>query len=113
MNFNPEEPYGRVFGNVSDPQLDGARFIQGVYFYNAHRKCLNPNVQPKPETDDVTRANDNYNKKLADAADKAMVALQNAKDRLDLEGSTASKTAHTKAKNAYQRAQDKLEAAVG
>lgn len=104
MNFDPQKPFGKVFG------LPGVVYTQGIYKYDARRKCVNPEAGEdiKP-VDTVTDATAELRKKAAKTADKALLKLQAAKDALAANETPAAKSAYTKAVNAYNKAQEKLD----
>ena len=108
MKFDPEKPFGTVHGIMRESR--NARYSQGPYLYDAHRRCLNPNIQPKEEkADPVGDATDELKKDLSAKADAALVKLQRAKDAKAAEATPSTKRAYTVALNAFNALQEKLE----
>ena len=108
MKFDPTKAYGTIWGTMS--AYPAARYSQGPFLYDAHRKCLNADkVVPQKTTDTVADATAVLKKQAAVDADKALVTLDRAKVLLEQEATPAAKTRHTKALKAYEKAQRKLE----
>ncbi|MCP4145395.1 MAG: hypothetical protein GY752_08945, partial [bacterium] len=106
MNFDPQKPFGRIFGK--NKKFPSARFNQGGLLYDAHRKCLNPDdaKQSKDPTanDAIAEATDVLREKASKVADAALKKLEKAKAALESKGTPASKAAYTKALKAYDQA---------
>lgn len=106
IKFDPTKPYGQIWGlSVLYP---GAKYQQGPYIFDAHRKCLNSDIKVEVPTE-VQSATADLKKKLGKEADAALVKLQVAAAKHEEESSPQSKGAYTKAYNAYQTSQAKLD----
>jgi hypothetical protein len=108
MNFDPQKPFGECFG--ANKAYPGAKYTQGIYIYDSHRKCMNASTSaPEKVKSTVADATDKLREKAAAAATNAMKRLQVAKATNEEKGTPASKAAYTKAVNAYNKAQEKLD----
>lgn len=107
MKFNPNLNFGTI-GGIDDVHPT-ARYQQGVYLYNAHRKCLNPEVAA-PATKTVSEAaTAELCDKLQDEADDLVGRIQVAKRDVDLLGTAIAKSILTKLTNKYAKVIEKLE----
>ena len=107
VKFDPEKGFGTVHGICNE--FPGARFQQGNYIFDAHRKCLNPNAEGPKGPNVVEDATDDLIKRKAVAADHALALLAKAKERLEAEGTSSAKGSYTKALKVYNKAQEELD----
>lgn len=106
ISFDPTKKFGIVCG-VST-LFPGAKYQQGPYVFDTHRRCLNPDVAAVGTTE-VQQATNDLTRRLSLLADKALAKLQDAAKHNEIEQSPQSKSAHTKAYNVYTQAQAKLD----
>lgn len=107
IKFDPEKPFGVVYG-LSE-QFPGAKYQQGGFVFDIHRRCLNEDIATNKTKTPVEVATEALKKKCSAKADDAMNALAAAKRRLEEEGTQPAKSAYSKAVKAYESAQDKLD----
>jgi hypothetical protein len=95
MKFDPTRKHGIVYG--ADPLMPGARFQQGPYLYDAHHKCINPDIDA-PVVDPVAQATESMITVLSQKLDIASADLKKAKENLDAFATTANKSTKTTTK---------------
>jgi hypothetical protein len=108
--FDPTAPYGKVCGLSTE--YPGAKYQQGPYIFDIHRKCLNPDLVVEEKTE-VESATAELTKKTASEAEKALEKLEAASKRMEIDDSPQAKGAYTKAYKTYKAAQDKLDKLTG
>lgn len=105
--FDPTKPFGVIRGSLeANPS---ARYSQGTYLYDAHRRCLNPEAEPPVEADVISDATQALIDNAQKAADSALLRMQKAKAAVEDGPTPGKKAALTKAKKAYDKAQAKLD----
>lgn len=107
MNFDPQKPFGTIRGTYDLHPT--ARYQQGPYFYDAHRRCLNADAVKETKPTIIETATAELRKKAAGAADEALMKMQKTKSAVDADATPAKKSAYTRASNAYKKAQAILE----
>jgi len=113
MLFDPLKKVSPIFGQSS--LFPGARYQQGEYIYDAHRRCLNPCKEVQdPKQLAMKEAKKQLKAESVAKADAALTKLQTAKQKFEeCDPSAAAlkgrlKTAFNKAVNAYEKAQATL-----
>ena len=104
--FDPTKRFGHVRGTM--PEYPGARYMQGVYFYDIHRRCLNPEAE-SPDEDVIDDALQSLINEAQKSADDALLRMQKAKTAVEDDATPGKKAALTKAKKVYEKAQTKLD----
>lgn len=106
--FDPRKPFGEIRGPFAE--FPRARYSQGSFYYDAQRRCLNPEAAEEVEETDVV---EDATKVLIDeaqkAADQALLKMQKAKANVENDPSRGNKGALTRATKAYEKAQAKLD----
>lgn len=109
--FDPRRPYGHIRGPFAE--YPRARYSQGVYYYDAQRRCLNPEADAPEETDVIEDATKVLIDEAQKAADAALIKMQKAKANVENDPSRGNKGALTRATKAYDKAQAKLDKLLG
>ena len=106
--FDPTKSFGNVSGQSS--QYPGARYTQGLFIFDAHRRCMNPDEEEKVELDsDQHAAELRLKKNTAAKAEAALKEVLRFQSEHAAKGTSASRGCLTKAENKYKKIQKQLE----
>jgi len=110
MQFDPKKPFAQIYGACN--LRPGAKFQQGGHFFDVHRRLVksnDPSDEVAPERTSIEVATEELLAKAAKDADAALIKMQKAHDDLKASENQKTRSAATKASNAYAAAQEKLE----
>lgn len=106
MKFDPTRKHSIIYG--TDPSMPGAKFQQGVYLYNAHHACINPDAVA-PAVNPVALATESMINILTQKLEIATSDLRRAQSNVESFSTSGNKSKLTKATTKYESIKSELE----